>query len=154
MNEVRVTSYSGFYRLYSLFSAIAGLFILGVLLKNYITQQLESDWYFSLFIGSYAFIYGVGALSGWIKTKVPEIVVNGDGIRSNTTDFTDTFRWKRFQNVKLDKSRISVEYTKSHLNNSLKIPLFIRLSSKKMKELRDAISLQCDLHRVPFESEI
>jgi hypothetical protein len=134
--------------------AVAGLLIVFVHLYDYLMNKLNPEWYLSFFIGSYALIYGVGEMSGWIKPKASEIVIDYDGIRTNTTAFTDTFRWTKFKHVKLNKSDITVQYAESGLKNSLKIPLLIRVSSGKMQELKTAISMQCDLHSIPFESEI
>jgi len=153
MKKVIVTGNHKILIVYYAFLGICGFLVLGGHLYDFFTGELEERWYLDIPIVIFALFAGGYAL-GLMEPRIPEIIIDDEGIRSNKSGWDSSFAWEKLKQVELYKNKIQIQYAKTGLKNEIVIPYMIRGQSANLKKLRDGLSGYCEKNGVEFSSEL
>jgi hypothetical protein len=138
---------------YYAFIGICGFLILGDNLYDFFRGELSERWYLDIPVVIFAIIGGGYAL-GFMEPRMPEIIIDDEGIRSNKSGWDSSFTWEKLKLVELYKNKIQIQYAKTGLKNEIVIPYMIRGQSANLKKLNDGLSGYCEKNGVEFSSKL
>lgn len=93
---------------------------------------------------------GLLVVSGFYTPSLPEITLTKDEIllkRGGGYPLT-TFRWDNLKSVELANKSITIQYAKTGLKDSMRIPFSFRF--KKLDELESALAEACERKNITF----
>lgn len=154
MESLTITANYKVLRIYYAVLGICGAIIISSHVYNYFTGEMIDRWFLNLSMGLFLAIGGGGYALGFLKPRIPEIVVDNEGISSNNSAWDNSFKWSKFNNVTLYKNKIQVQFAESGLKNEIGIPYLIRFGTNSLYELNNTLKGFCDKYGVEFTSEV
>jgi hypothetical protein len=153
MKKVIVSGNHKILIVYYAFIGICGFLILGDNLYDFFIGELEERWYLDIPIVIFALFAGGYAL-GLMEPRIPEIIIDDEGIRSNKSGWNSSFAWEKIKLVELYKNKIQIQYAKTGLKNEIAIPYMIRVWSANMEKLNDGLTEYCKKNGVEYSSKL
>ena len=153
MKKVIITGNRKIFIVYYAFIGMCGILILGGHAYHFYIRELSERWYLDIPIVILALIGGGYAL-GLMEPRVPEIIIDDEGIRSKKSVWDSSFTWEKLKQVELYKNKIQIQYAKTGLKNEIGIPWIIRVRSANLKLLNDGLSGYCEKYDVEFSSKV
>lgn len=150
MNSQRFTGDDLFVKIYNVILILLGLFLLIGAIYRY--QSVGID--FSLFTHIFAGIYGVAAGSSVIfgnKNPLSAIIIDDEKI-SSENPLESSFTWAYLEKVELEKKKINLQYAKTGITGSLKIPFTLRF--KNLDRLSTTLSETCNRKEIEFVNKL
>jgi hypothetical protein len=153
MKKVIVSGNHRILIVYYAFIGICGFLILGDNLYDFFIGELEERWYLDIPIVIFALFAGGYAL-GLMEPRIPELIIDDEGIRSNKSGWNSSFAWEKIKLVELYKNKIQIQYAKTGLKNEIAIPYMIPVWSANMEKLNDGLTEYCEKNGVEYSSKL
>jgi hypothetical protein len=153
MKKVIVSGNHRILIVYYAFIGICGFLILGDNLYDFFIGELEERWYLDIPIIIFALFAGGYAL-GLMEPRIPELIIDDEGIRSNKSGWNSSFAWEKIKLVELYKNKIQIQYAKTGLKNEIAIPYMIPVWSANMEKLNDGLTEYCEKNGVEYSSKL
>ncbi|MDZ7754842.1 hypothetical protein [Rhodohalobacter sp.] len=152
MDSVRFTGDDKYVKIYNVFLILLGLFLLVGAIYRYKGGYVDVDfeWFTHIFAG----IYGVAAGSSVIfgnKKPLSAIIIDNEKI-SSESPLESSFKWAHIKKIELDKKRINLQYLRTGITGTLKIPFTLRF--KNLDRLSTALAEMCDSKEIEFVNKL
>lgn len=150
MNSQRFTGNDLFVKIYNVILILLGLFLLVGAIYRYQSVGVDFSWFTHIFAG----IYGVSAGSSVIfgnKKPLSAIIIDDEKI-SSENPLESLFTWAYLKKVELEKKKINLQYAKTGITGSLKIPFTLRF--KNLDRLSTTLSETCNRKEIEFVNKL
>ena len=150
MRITRITIDHSLLRIYFGFLGFSGAAIAVGHVYLFLTGQPSVQWYMPALFGTIMAVGGLLVVSGFYTPSLPDITLTKDEIllkRGGGYPLT-TFRWDNLKSVELANKSITIQYAKTGLKNSMRIPFSFRF--KKLDELESALAEACERKNITF----
>jgi hypothetical protein len=150
MNSQRFTGNDLYVKIYNVILIFLGLFLLVGAIYRYQSVGVDFSWFTHIFAG----IYGVSAGSSVIfgnKKTLSAIIIDDEKI-SSENPLESSFTWAYLKKVELEKKKINLQYAKTGITGSLKIPFTLRF--KNLDRLSTTLSETCNRKEIEFVNKL
>jgi hypothetical protein len=150
MNSQRFTGNDLYVKIYNVILILLGLFLLVGAIYRYQSVGVDFSWFTHIFAG----IYGVSAGSSVIfgnKKTLSAIIIDDEKI-SSENPLESSFTWAYLKKVELEKKKINLQYAKTGITGSLKIPFTLRF--KNLDRLSTTLSETCNRKEIEFVNKL
>ncbi len=150
MGSLRFTGDDKYVKIYNVTLILLGLFLLVGAIYRYQSVGIDFSWFTHIFAG----IYGVAAGSSVIfgnKNPLSAIIIDDEKI-SSESPLESSFKWAHLKKVELEKKRINLQYAKTGITGSLKIPFTLRF--KNLDRLSTALAEKCKNNEIEFVNKL
>lgn len=150
MNSLRFTGNDKYAKIYYLIMILLGLFVLSEVVYNYQGLALDIELFAAIFLGVYAVISGARVIFGYRKPLMA-ITIDDEKI-SSENPLESSFKWAYLEKVELEKKKINLQYAKTGITGSLKIPFTLRF--KNLDRLSTTLSETCNRKEIEFVNKL
>ncbi|PKD42533.1 hypothetical protein [Rhodohalobacter barkolensis] len=150
MNSLRFTGDDKYAKIYYLIMILLGLFVLSEVVYNYQGLGLDIELFAAIFLGVYAVVAGSSVIFG-NKKPLSAIIIDDEKI-SSENPLESSFTWAYLEKVELEKKKINLQYAKTGITGSMKIPFTLRF--KNLDRLSTTLSETCNRKEIEFVNKL
>jgi len=147
---VRFTGDDKYVKIFNAILILSGLFLLVGTIYRYQSAGVDFRWFSHIFAGIYGVVAGSSVVFG-NKKPLRAIIIDDEKI-SSESPLESSFKWAYIKKVELDKKRINLQYVRTGITGSLKIPFTLRF--KNLDHLSSALAEKCKNKEIEFVNNL